>query len=146
MHRLKHIIAVDPGGMTGICLIRHSHAEFWSVRLDALPEGLFDILDYYWSPKVDVVCETYVLRKGKALQQAGSHMPAPEGIGVLRGLMLHRGPIVMLSPNHKDGGRLFAANHLPELYAERERARNEHERDAFDLAAARLRQHHLGKV
>lgn len=135
-------LAFDPGGTT-------AYASFtpWTVTqgrdvysagkapLDDVPYELAK-LGLRWS---DVVAaESYNLRAPKARQQAGSAMPASQGIGMLRMACYAAGAhLYMVPPGAKRAGRaaLDAGGQ-----AARAACRSEHERDAVDLLGFVLRE------
>ena len=75
------VLAVDPGGMNGLAWFKENGDldGFNQVKLDDFAVWLEN-----HEPKPDVVVvEDYRLRKGKALQQSGSNMPASQAIGIV---------------------------------------------------------------
>lgn len=76
------LLAIDPGGMNGVAWWDEDNyqlAGFNQVKIDDFTIWLENHV-----PKPDViVIEDFRLRKGKALQQSGSNMPASQVIGMV---------------------------------------------------------------
>lgn len=77
------LLAIDPGGMNGLCWWtgEDTHMEqFTHIKLDDLPEWLEE-----FDPKPElIVYENFHLFKHRALQQAGSNLPASQAIGIIK--------------------------------------------------------------
>lgn len=76
------ILAIDPGGMNGLCWWDDDYTltSFDQIKLADLPSWLED-----HEPIPDlIVYENYRLWKHKALQQAGSDIPAAQAVGMIK--------------------------------------------------------------
>ncbi len=150
------ICAFDPGGANGTGwahilvngdMIVEAHA---GSTASATPDDLAAAFGRFLQMASDTGAELHVgyekftLNPHQARQQAGSDMPASQVIGMLRMLAhLAGGSLVPLGTNAKKPGRLAAP---PEVLAARERARNEHQRDALDLASFMLRAYRVEQI
>ncbi len=135
-------LIVDPGKRTGIGVYTSTgHVESRTIPLDELPGLLRDNLADP-TPFKFVVCEDYHLVGGRlGAQQAGSDMPSAIGIGICRALCeAHDVALYLAQPNMKKPGHAYAARCSPAMLSSYNAARNDHERDVVDLAAAVVRE------
>lgn len=128
-------LVVDPGARCGIAMVGADGA----MRLNtAALDELADALGLALTDAAFVVCEDFHLVGGRALQQSGSSMPSAQGIGMCRlacewtDKALFLAPPICKRAGHK---ALNAAGR-----AAYESARNDHERDAADIAGFVLRE------
>lgn len=134
-------LIIDPGKRTGVGVYTsEGFVETSTVPLDELPGVLRDALAAP-TPFKFVVCEDYHLVGGKlGAQQAGSDMPSSIGIGMCRALCeAYDVQMYLAQPNMKRGGHAYALTRAPKLLSSFQAARNDHERDTVDLAAAVVR-------
>lgn len=111
------VLAVDPGGTNGLAWFDENYqfVGMAQVKLDELPIWL----DKH-EPKPDViVLENYRLWKHKALQQAGSTMPASQGIGMVKSYATINGiKVVEQSPQILDGAQKQTQMFMPKDHSQ----------------------------
>lgn len=76
------LLGVDPGGTNGLAWfnLEYQLEGFTQVKLDDLPDWLEE-----HTPKPDlIIIENYRLWKHRAIQQAGSSLPAAQAIGMVK--------------------------------------------------------------
>lgn len=129
------LLTLDPGATTGYCVYMHGD---WTAGRLPLAELA------HWLRVVDagsyelVGCEAFILRGAKARQQAGSDMPAPRGIGMIRSACDAAGvDLFMMQTVTKRAGKMALDAGGK---ACRARCKSEHERDAVDLMGFLLRE------
>lgn len=135
-------LIVDPGKKTGVGVYTSTgHVDTRTIPLDELPGLLRDNLAAP-TPIKFLVCEDYHLVGGRlGAQQAGSDMPSSIGIGICRALCeAYDVQMYLAQPNTKRAGHAYAAKCSPAMLASFQAARNDHERDVVDLAAAVVRE------
>lgn len=138
---------LDPGKTCGWAFvgIERDSVRIGTVPLEGLPAMLFSqatLAGQSLREASEIICESYSLRPHQAKQQSGSTMPAPEAIGVLRGVAYCIGAPAprMVPPGCKSAGKAWAAAKHPALVAIRAELRSDHERDVIDIAAFVLRE------
>lgn len=106
------VMAIDPGGTNGIAWFDDNYQleSFAHVKLANLPEWLS-----LHKPKPDIVIvENFRLWKHMALRQAGSHMPASQGIGIIKSYCFYNGiQLVEQSPQILQTAVLMSQMPLP---------------------------------
>ena len=129
----RPFLVVDPGKRTGLAHVAASgHVTPSTCKLVELPDELHHAL--HVEAVAFVVCEDYLLAGGQmARNQAGSDMPSAMGIGMCMALcrLADKG-LYLARPQDKSTGHFNMGSRLSEAYT---RCRNEHERDAVDLAS-----------
>ena len=97
------LVAFDPGKTTGVCVADVTKHDFqlrtcfemsWESRFEVV-EAL--ISGTYFNPKVPhvpeiVVAESFRLRQGRALEQAGSDFPSVNVIAIIQTFLYLHGP------------------------------------------------------
>ena len=135
------IFVVDPGLTCGIAVWRPGHEITVStVPLAELPYELD--AEAHRNCLSFIVVENFHLDSRSARSQAGSDMPAPQGIGMCRAVSALSGTPLFLSPRGcKSAGKAYIeAGHIPGGAEVRAACRNEHERDVVDILAYTLRE------
>lgn len=102
------IVAIDPGGTTGVCVIQELANDFQVVYIDQIPwqnrvtffKALFagtltDVNGKPLLPEV-VVIEAFRLRPGRAMEQVGSVFPSVRIIGIVEALISFMTPPPLL--------------------------------------------------
>ncbi len=131
-------LVVDPGKRCGWVWVGATEDGGYRIckpdtcSLDELPDLLISMLR---GSHAFVVCEDYTLRGGTARNDP--KMPSAQGIGMCRAICEYAGCLMyLIQPNQKAPMAWFR-------YADskaRDLCRNDHERDAVDLAVYVLRQ------
>ncbi len=133
-------LVIDPGKATGVVL-HHKHDGLQR----AITVRQLDDLPYYLRSALEpgyvsfVVCESFILAGGQmGRNQAGSDMPSSQGIGMCRAICAWLEiPLYLAHKGCKTAGRAALDRHG---LAQRDIARNDHERDAIDIAGYVLRE------
>lgn len=125
------LLVVDPGATCGLALAGgYEPYSAWSVKLAGLPA----VLDNSRHVSA-IICEDFSLQPGR---RNDPKMPSAQGIGMCRMASdLWDVPLFLLQPNMKlEGFRALD----PAGAAARLACRNDHQRDAIDLAGKALKE------